>query len=46
MRQGGVGEVCWERGLADWHLVIKLPEYAARRQVGGLGVQLPLLELE
>ena len=32
----------WEHGLADWHLVLRLPEYAPRRRMGTLAVQ-PLL---
>ena len=35
----------WEQGLADGHLVIKLPEYAPRRRSGDLAVQPPLFEL-
>jgi transposase len=35
----------WARGLADWHLVIKRPEYALRRRVENLAVQPPLFEL-
>jgi hypothetical protein len=34
----------WEQGLADWHLVLKLPEYAPRRRSGNLAVQPPLFE--
>ena len=36
----------WEPGLADWHLVLRLPEYVSRRRVGNLAVQPPLFELE
>jgi hypothetical protein len=34
----------WEHGLADWHLVLRLPEYAPRRQLGTRVVQPPLFE--
>jgi putative transposase len=36
----------WERAFEDWHLVIKLPEYAPRRHVETLAVQPPLFALE
>jgi hypothetical protein len=36
----------WEYGLADWHLVLRLPEYAPRRRVGNLAVQPSLFELD
>jgi hypothetical protein len=36
----------WEHGLADWHLVLRLPEYAPRRRVGKLAVQPSLFELD
>lgn len=36
----------WEHGLEDWHLVLRLPEYAPRRRMGGLAVQPPLFGLE
>jgi hypothetical protein len=36
----------WERGLEDWHLVIKITEYAPRRRMGNLAVQPPLFELD
>jgi hypothetical protein len=29
----------WEHGLDDWHLVIKLPEYAPRRRMESLALQ-------
>jgi hypothetical protein len=35
----------WEHGLADWHLVLRLPEYAPRRRLANLAVQPPLFEL-
>jgi putative transposase len=35
----------WERGLADWHLVLRLPEYAPRRRKRTLAVQPLLFEL-
>src|SRR5262249_42174682 len=36
----------WEHGLADWHLVLRLPEYAPRRCIRNLAVQPPLFALE
>jgi hypothetical protein len=33
----------WELGLEDWHLVLRLPEYAARRPSAATAVQVPLL---
>jgi len=33
----------WELGPDDWHLVIRLPEYAPRRRQTAAAVQLPLL---
>jgi putative transposase len=35
----------WERGLEDWHLVLRLPGYAPRRRVGDRGMQPPLFAL-
>jgi hypothetical protein len=35
-----------EQGLDDWHLVLKLPEYAPRRRRGNLAVQPPLFDLD
>ncbi len=35
----------WEQGLADWHLVLRLPEYAPRRRAGNFAVQPPLFDL-
>ena len=35
----------WEHGLADWHLVLRLAEYAPQRQLVNLAVQPPLFEL-
>jgi transposase len=36
----------WERGLADWHLVLRLPEYAPRRRKRTLAVQPLLFEVD
>jgi hypothetical protein len=36
----------WEHGLSDWHVVIKLPEYAPRRRAGTVAVQPLLFELD
>jgi hypothetical protein len=33
----------WELGPDDWHLVLRLPEYAPRRRPAAAVVQLPLL---
>ena len=33
----------WELGPEDWHLVVRLPEYAPRRRPVTTAVQLPLL---
>jgi transposase len=33
----------WELGPEDWHLVLRLPEYAPRRRPMSTAVQLPLL---
>jgi hypothetical protein len=35
----------WEHGLADWHLVLRLLEYAPRGRAGNLAVQPSLFEL-
>ncbi len=36
----------WELGPEDWHLVLRLPEYAPRRRQTAAAVQLPLLSGE
>jgi hypothetical protein len=33
----------WELGPEDWHLVLRLPPYAARRRPASMAVQLSLL---
>lgn len=33
----------WELGPEDWHLVVRLPEYAPRRRPVAAAAQLPLL---
>jgi hypothetical protein len=35
----------WEHGLADWHLVLRLPEYAPQRRLAHVAVQPPLFAL-
>jgi hypothetical protein len=38
--------VLWELGPDDWHVVLRLPEYALRRRPLAAPVQLPLLPEE
>jgi hypothetical protein len=36
----------WEQGLKDWHLVLRLPEYAPRQSARPAAIQYPLFSLE